>query len=434
MPKNHGVVSLIGRLGQRRILAFIFVIIFSAAFLYSAPALYAQTQEGQQNVQLTAEAAGVGETTDLPVIIGRIINIFLGFLGIIFLVLMLYAGYMWMTAAGDPEKVKKAQLTIRNAIIGLVIIASAWAITSFILGFFAGQGGGGGGIGIQYTPPGGFLPGSSGSLGNGIIEYHLPERYATDVPRNTPVIITFKEAIDPASFIEPGTGSTSATQGVRAENIMIYRTTESSSTALTSSQARVSYTKDQKTFVIKPLEYIGSSTDNVGYSVELKGGSNGIKKADGGAAFTGSFSDGYTWQFEVSTVIDLTPPYVVAAIPMEGAAYSRNIIIQINFSEAVDPTAATGQVTDGFSNIEVRAGVVGEPNPELVNGEFKIANRYQTVEFIPDVKCGTNSCGRDVFCLPGNKTIEVTTKAAEIDPGAVPQGIFTNNGYNAWLT
>ncbi len=430
MPKNCGAVSFMRRLGQGRILALIFVVIVGAVCAYSISPVLAQVQQGQENAQLTAEAAGVGETTDLPVIVGRIINIFLGFLGIVFLVLMLYAGYTWMTAAGDPEKIKKAQLTIRNALIGLVIIVSAWAITAFILGFFAGQFGGGGGVGVEYTPPGGFLPGSSGSLGNGIIEYHLPERNATNVPRNTPIIITFKESMNPESFIEPGTGSSSATQGVRTENIKIYRTTQGANTALTSSQARVAFTADKKTFVIKPLEYLGSSAENVGYTVELKGGTNGLKKADGSAAFGGTFSDGYTWPFEVSTVVDLTPPYVVAAIPMTGAAYARNIIIQINFSEAVDPTATTGKVTDLFNNIEVRAGVTGDPNPALVNGEFKIANRYQTVEFIPEVKCGTNSCGRDVFCLPGNNLIEVTIKAAHIDSAAPPQGIYTSNGFD----
>lgn len=431
MPKNRGFVSLIRRLRGGRIFALFLVIFTVAICLPSASPALAQLGQGQENAQLTAEAAGLGQgTTDLPVIVGRIINIFLGFLGVVFLVLMLYAGYMWMTSGGEPEKVKKAQTTIRNAIIGLIIIASAWAITSFILGFFAGQGGGGAVTGVQYTPPGGFLPGSSGSLGNGIIEYHLPERNATNVPRNTPVIISFKEAIDPASFVEPGTGSTSATQGVRSENIKIYRTSEGSATALTSAQARVTYTKDQKTYVIKPLEYLGNTTVNTGYTVELKGGTNGIKKADGSAAFSGTFSDGYTWAFEVSTVLDLTPPYVVAVIPVEGAAYARNIVIQINFSEAVDPTAATGKMSDGFSNIEVRAGAADDTNPALVQGEFKIANRYRTVEFIPETKCGTNSCGRDVFCLPGEKTIQVTAKAAEIDSAAPPQGIFTDNGYN----
>lgn len=430
MPKLAGGRSF----DMKRVAARMFLVAAAFFFLTAtaavlAPSALAQLEQGQQQAQLTAEAAGVGETTDIVTIIGRIINIFLGFLGVVFLVLMLYAGYLWMTAGGDAEKVAKAQKTIRNAVIGLVIIASAWAITSFILGFFAGEGGGLGGLGGGGVPPGG-LPGSSGSLGGGIIEYHLPERNATDVPRNTPIIITFKESIAPDSFIEPGTGQTSSTQGLRAENVKIYRSNAGVATALTSDKVRVSYTNDRKTYVMKPLEWLGSPTQNVGYTVELKGGANGIKKADGTAAFSGAFGNGYKWSFEVSTVADLTPPFVVAAIPQAGGQYARNIVVQINFNEAVDPTATTGKTSEGFSNIEVRSGAPGDPNPALVAGEFKIANKYQTVEFIPDVKCGTNSCGRDIFCLPGNMTIQTTARAAEIDPASVPQGIFTNNGYN----
>ena len=95
-----------------------------------------------------------------------------------------------MTAGGAPEKVESAKKTIRNAVIGLVIIASAWAITAFILNALVDATGGGGVFGSGAGGIG--LVGSSGSLGAGIIEYHLPERNATDVPRNTPVIITFK--------------------------------------------------------------------------------------------------------------------------------------------------------------------------------------------------------------------------------------------------
>ena len=64
---------------------------------------------------------------------GRIVQVFLSLLGIIFLVLMLYGGYSWMTAAGDQGKVERAQNTIRRAIIGLIITVGSYAITQFIL-------------------------------------------------------------------------------------------------------------------------------------------------------------------------------------------------------------------------------------------------------------------------------------------------------------
>ena len=64
--------------------------------------------------------------------IGSIIGIALSFIGVIFLILMIYAGISWMTASGNQEKVTKAKDLIINAIIGLIIVLAAYAITSFI--------------------------------------------------------------------------------------------------------------------------------------------------------------------------------------------------------------------------------------------------------------------------------------------------------------
>jgi hypothetical protein len=73
-------------------------------------------------------------------------------LGVIFLILVLYAGYLWMTVGGDSKQIDSAKAMLRNAVIGLVVIMSAWAITSFIFGSLSnatdvGGGGGSGGIG-----------------------------------------------------------------------------------------------------------------------------------------------------------------------------------------------------------------------------------------------------------------------------------------------
>jgi amino acid transporter len=65
--------------------------------------------------------------------IGLIINAALSLLGVIFIVLMILAGYNWMTASGSQEKLQEAKDTIKRAIIGLVIVIGSWAIWNFIL-------------------------------------------------------------------------------------------------------------------------------------------------------------------------------------------------------------------------------------------------------------------------------------------------------------
>jgi len=68
----------------------------------------------------------------LTVFMGQIIGVFLSLLGTIFIFLMVYAGYNWMTAAGEEKKVEKAQHTIKVAIIGLIITAGVYAIWQYL--------------------------------------------------------------------------------------------------------------------------------------------------------------------------------------------------------------------------------------------------------------------------------------------------------------
>jgi|GEM_PF-1542516 len=63
--------------------------------------------------------------------IASIINIVLGFLGIIAVVYIMYAGFKWMTAGGNDEEIGKAKSTIKNAVIGIGVIFLSYAIVNF---------------------------------------------------------------------------------------------------------------------------------------------------------------------------------------------------------------------------------------------------------------------------------------------------------------
>jgi hypothetical protein len=77
--------------------------------------------------------------------VSTIIQVVLSLLAIIFLILMFYAGYLWMMAKGNEDDVKKAKDIIVAAIIGLVIIAAAYSITYFVFQNIGGAVSGGGG-------------------------------------------------------------------------------------------------------------------------------------------------------------------------------------------------------------------------------------------------------------------------------------------------
>jgi hypothetical protein len=363
---------------------------------------------------------------DPRVIAARIIRVVLGFLGVIALGIVLYGGFVWMTSAGNEEKIATAKKILTNGLIGLVIILMSFGITQYVLntlmGALTGAGGGGGG---PSGPPA--VGRYSGALGNSIIESHYPSRGGTGIARNTKVIITFKEQMaletmiegyddrDTAALADDTVGGVAITPAtvlpIKSENIRIYQSLQGETGAggapnyLEPGEARVGFTTDLKNFTFDPAELLGSPSENIWYTVALK---PGLKKADGGDAFTGAFGDGYAWDFEVSTFVDVTPPQVESVIPGDGSTNARNILVQVNFDEAMDPTTVAGKTADGFDKIEVLAD--GTP----VAGTWAIGNQYKTIEFTTDFKCGTNSCGGDVFCLPADADISVNVKAARL--------------------
>jgi len=105
----------------------------------TAPAAAKGLKGASDQMKPFATAAGIStkEGTDLPTIIGQIIGGFLGILGSIFVILVIYAGYLWMTAGGNEEQVGKAKKLLTNAVIGLIVIMLAFAITNFITYYIA---------------------------------------------------------------------------------------------------------------------------------------------------------------------------------------------------------------------------------------------------------------------------------------------------------
>ena len=113
------------------ILASLFVFVFSLAAITQAQGL----KDAFDNAGTVADAGGykIGETDAVENMIAKIINTVLSMLGVIFLILMLYGGYLWMTAAGKEERVTKAKNLITAAIIGVILVVSAYAISYFVI-------------------------------------------------------------------------------------------------------------------------------------------------------------------------------------------------------------------------------------------------------------------------------------------------------------
>lgn len=84
------------------------------------------------SIESIGDQTGLG-SADLRQIIINIIRWALGILTLVAVVYMMYGGYIWLTAAGNEQRVEKAKQVILQAAIGLVIVLMAWAIVLFIV-------------------------------------------------------------------------------------------------------------------------------------------------------------------------------------------------------------------------------------------------------------------------------------------------------------
>jgi len=118
---------------RKKIIIFI---IFLLAFFVLGQAVLAGETYGLD--ETAKEAFGSGEK-DIPFkdqgpaeIIGKVVGAGLAFIGILFFILIIYGGFLWMTARGNEQQVTKAKELIIAASIGLVIVLAAYAITVYI--------------------------------------------------------------------------------------------------------------------------------------------------------------------------------------------------------------------------------------------------------------------------------------------------------------
>lgn len=353
---------------------------------------------------------------DLRIIIARIIQIVFGVLGTILLVIILYAGWLWMTSQGEEEKIAEAKSIIKNATIGLAIMLSAFSIASFIISILSDATGTRTGGGPSSRGPAAWEDFSgSGALGN-IVGDHYPFRDQKDVARNTKIIVTFRELINISSIVDDVPNGADVRLGecrqqgsvfnwrtdcdkLKTSAVHIYRTNDPTKTPVEAAVV-VSYEgeDDVKTFVFRPYDYLGSDSENMEYTVEL---TNSIKKKTGEDAMARIAGGKYVWNFETGTTLDFTPPHVSVTYPERGAQTERNYLLQVTFDEAMDPTAVQGRwaLDTNFLNI------VTQPTSSVfVTGTWKITNGYKTIEFVSDQSCGFNSCGDVMYCLAVDRT------------------------------
>jgi hypothetical protein len=122
---------------------FIFLAALVATIL-SLPAALLVQASGVDTIlggaQVSADKAGIDTSvergtaaTQIAQIIGGTLNMLFAVVGVIFLVVILVGGYMWMTAGGGEEKIQKAKHLIANGINGMIVMFLAYSLGYIIL-------------------------------------------------------------------------------------------------------------------------------------------------------------------------------------------------------------------------------------------------------------------------------------------------------------
>lgn len=102
------------------------------------PATTGSMEKSINNLNIIGNITGLGQANNAPDAglyskAAAIVNIMLGFAGIISMIIIIYAGFKWITAQGNDEQVGEAKKSIRDATIGLTVIFLAYVLVNFVI-------------------------------------------------------------------------------------------------------------------------------------------------------------------------------------------------------------------------------------------------------------------------------------------------------------
>ncbi len=108
-------------------------LVFLAFLAFSQEAIATTSDARTRLGNAVPESLKTGASSDLPSLVGVMVTSIIGFIGVIMIVLVIWAGFTWGTAGGDTAKVKRAKEIMINAVIGLILVMVSYGITTLVL-------------------------------------------------------------------------------------------------------------------------------------------------------------------------------------------------------------------------------------------------------------------------------------------------------------
>ncbi len=341
------------------------------------------------HAQIDTGLNSIGQTIALPdtdprVIAARLINVFLGLLGVVLLVIILYAGFLWMTAGGDSAKVDKAKAWLRNGIIGVVIVLLSWAIASFVInslinaatGGAGGAGGGGSG--------GGGSGGGFGSGGGDVFRVVAKSPEGSVANADLIVRILFNKDVDDATLgalsISPQASGAWAVDQTNPKRV-IFTPSDPCPGA------------PQKTCFVFDTQY------TVTITTDLRSTANQQLRC-------GGFYPDCTFSFTSGNTVDTQAPNVLIQNLYNGKSVPVNTAVEVA-AKATDDIGISGMEWEEGGQIFNSDGPQTSPSPQ----SFEASGYWDTLGKTPKQSYTITVRGTDLDSNTGSKSVDVIVLA-----------------------
>lgn len=337
-------------ISKRHILRTFLPLLFCAAVFVVPEIGFAQVD----NLGAVNEAAGLGDG-DLRITIARIIRTFLSVLGVLLVCIILYGGFVWMTAGGDPAKVERAKKILLNSVIGFIVIFLSWSITTFIMTSILNS--------IQQGGSGSGGNGGNGSLGGGGFSSALlatkivPEG---EIPiRNPQVQVTFNRLLD----------SSLSNNAISVVNV---ETGEEVAGAISVTGSRMSFTPASA--CPSPNEGIFCFDEFTEYEVQLN---EAVVVSSGGVSLSCTVANPCTQRFTTGDLVDTEDPTVQIRIPENNDLIPSGLTKEFGQLVSVVATDDSGVAVADFSADEALFDSIAAEGEDLQ--DVTIETRWETL-------------------------------------------------------
>ncbi|MEK7496818.1 MAG: Ig-like domain-containing protein, partial [Patescibacteria group bacterium] len=297
-------------------------------------------------------------------IVANIINIFLGVLGVIAVVIIMYGGYLWMTAKGNEEQLEKAKKLLIDGAIGLAIILMAWGIASFIIGRIRDATGGGDGEDPPIVCADGTQPPCTFLSRQFKVASVYPKDRASNVKLCASVQATFNQDIDSST--------------INSSNIQVWNTNGTPELNddvrfINPDPTKDKYNTNYNSFsFVHPIEF----DRNTKYRALI---STGVKSIEG---LKPNLSRQKQWLFTTGEESDAVLPVVSEVYPVQGSEeICRNTPIQVVFNEEMLVTSLNLDNIKLFQCLGPEIACQGATLVELT--DTKVGSDFKSVTLYP---------------------------------------------------